>query len=108
MSVVDVLQSPQSLSLPSLIISVSLLFQAINGAGDGEAEKINVITANIGDHDSSPSNTGLIIGLSVGGGILLILLMVGGFILYRKKGSSKHLESASYTPEVADADSDEL
>ncbi|XP_050704209.1 receptor-type tyrosine-protein phosphatase delta-like [Eriocheir sinensis] len=79
---------------------------AINGAGDGEAEKTDVTTANISNR--SPSNTGLIIGLSVGGGILLIILLVGGFILYRKKGSSEDLKPAFSLPEVADGDSDEL
>ncbi|XP_050704210.1 receptor-type tyrosine-protein phosphatase F-like isoform X1 [Eriocheir sinensis] len=79
---------------------------ALNGAGEGEAEKINATTAYV--RPQSSPNTGLIIGLSVGGGILLILILVGGFILYRKKGSSKPPRSAPYMPEVADADSDEL
>lgn len=89
-----------------MFVYISVCSQALNGAGEGFPETINATTRII--TSGRTPNTGLIIGLSVGGGLLLIILSIGGFILYRKKVSLKPPRSSPHKPEVADADSDEL
>lgn len=85
------------------------LFQAVNGAGKGEAEETKVQTGNNNNNkDPQNSDLGLILGVSIGGGVLLILLLVGGVIVYKKKNNRKPPRSASLTLGVISSDNGSL
>ncbi|KAK8389666.1 hypothetical protein O3P69_008982 [Scylla paramamosain] len=77
---------------------------AVNGAGRGKPSNTNVKTAYV------PKETplGLILGLSIGGGVLLILLAIGGFVVYWKKHQTKPPRPAPFMPNVIDSDNDKL
>ncbi|XP_045102734.1 phosphatidylinositol phosphatase PTPRQ-like isoform X3 [Portunus trituberculatus] len=77
---------------------------AVNGAGEGEPSTMDVITAYV------PKETplGLILGVSIGGGVVLILLAVGGFVFYKKTHQIKQPRPAPFMPDIIDSDNDKL
>lgn len=78
--------------------------KAVNGAGIGTFATTKVKTLYV------PKETplGLILGVSIGGGVLLILLAIGGFVVYKKRHQTKTPRSAPFMPSVVDADDDKL
>ena len=79
----------------------------MNGAGEGEPFNLSVTTDSSA---SSPpeSYLGLILGVSIGGGIVLILLAVGGVVIYNKKHNTGSPISDGFTLDVIDSANDML
>lgn len=76
------------------------LFQAVNGVGKGEAEEQKVNTA------SNPStDLGIILGVSIGGGVILILLIATGITVYNMKNKKKTLKPP-IMPDAIDSGND--